>query len=56
MADCPRCFSEVRPVVPTRGSDIVGGRVGWWCESCQTLYPDGDYVSVRQRPLGMPHD
>ena len=34
----------------------VGGRVGWWCENCETLYPDGDYVTMRDRPLGMPHD
>ena len=47
--ECPHCFSEVEPAgVPS------GGRVAWWCQQCEALYPDDDYVSIRKRPLGMP--
>jgi hypothetical protein len=55
-ADCPKCFREVRAVVPVNGSQPVGGRVGWWCDNCEALYPDSDYVEMRKRPLGMPHE
>lgn len=51
-ADCPRCFSECEPAV----LDYQGGRIAWWCENCSVLYPDGDYVKVAERPLGMLHD
>jgi|AntDeeMetagen285_2_1112576.scaffolds.fasta_scaffold04008_5 hypothetical protein len=49
MVDCPKCFTEVSPV-----SVEDGGRVGWWCPNCEALHPDGDYVTMRRRPLGMP--
>jgi hypothetical protein len=55
MADCPECFSEVWPVVGISQRDPVTGRVGWFCESCEALYPDDDYIEMRDRPLGMPH-
>jgi len=51
MADCPECFREV---VPVHNNDRSVGRVAWWCEKCSALYPDGDYVEMRDRPLGMP--
>jgi hypothetical protein len=50
MTDCPQCFSEVEPAALG-----CGGRIAWWCENCQALYPDGDYVTMKHRPLGMPH-
>ena len=47
--DCPECFGECQPAgIPK------GGRVAWYCTSCDRLYPDGDYVTVEDRPLGMP--
>lgn len=49
MVDCPQCFHEVESA-SVRG----GGRVAWWCENCQALYPDDDYVNMKKRPLGFP--
>jgi len=51
MADCPECFREVVPVHNVKRGI---GRVAWWCENCSALYPDADYVEMRDRPLGMP--
>lgn len=51
MVECPQCFGEV---VGVANPDKGVGRVGWWCENCQTLYPDDDYVKMKRRPLGMP--
>lgn len=48
MADCPKCFSEVEAL-----SVGAGGRVGWFCYECEAIYPDGDYITMRKRPLGM---
>lgn len=47
--DCPNCFHECDPAALPGG-----GRVAWFCVNCQTLYPDGDYVNIEPRPLGMP--
>lgn len=49
MVNCPECTNEVVPAgVPG------GGRVGWWCQTCEALYPDGDYVSMRSKSLYNP--
>lgn len=48
--DCPYCHTELTPA-SVRG----GGRVGWFCEPCEALYPDGVWVDMRDKQVGRPH-
>lgn len=43
MPQCPKCFS---------GADVVRrADASWWCEACEQVVPEDDYVwmSIRLR-------
>lgn len=47
---CPNCYPrEMEPA-----SIPGGGRIGWFCISCDTFVPDGGYISIEQPPIDAP--
>lgn len=47
--DCPYCGKECSPA-----SVPGGGRVAWFCQACNRLYPDGDYIKMESMTVGRP--
>lgn len=47
---CLGCGQETAPA-----SVPGGGRVAWFCETCDRLWPDGIWIRMEQETIGRPH-